>query len=365
MARLQYRPLDYPSYEIRLLRLLPAKTDCEHSDIECNLQHFSLLHLPQKQCTHPNSRPEYIALSYCWGVVDATEAISVNGCEFQAGKNLVAALRELRKPQRAILWLWVDAICINQHDIGEKGARISRMGRIFARARQVIAWTGPHDGTSAQAFEAVDIIAPLFRDKNPALLLRESEISSLRGVCYIRLLFERPYWRRKWIIQELSKASTVSVICGNSTVSLRNVIIVCVAPAGRHIAPPETRDLLISLQQFRMRERPRSTLAPRMSLSEALIKTWHSKASDRRDCVFSLLDLTKDGNDLVPMPNYYQSPERTFLELSWNMLALQRQSPLMLLVRGDPIVAARSRASCDHVSSASPAVSETGDTLPS
>ena len=242
MAILHYRPLEYASYEIRLIKLLPSAVENDQPDIHCELEHFSLLHRPQKPGTNFPGRPEYVALSYCWGPIDATETISVNGCSFQAGTNLVAALRELRKPERGFKWLWVDAICINQHDIAEKGAQISRMGHVFARARKVLAWIGPHDDTSAQAFSAVENIALLYKDKTA--LIRESGISALPGVLDIRLLFDRPYWRRKWIIQEVSKASTVLVICGSATVALRDLIRICVAPAGRHIASPEVRHLL-------------------------------------------------------------------------------------------------------------------------
>jgi len=41
-----------------------------------------------------------------------TQAISLDGCEFQATENLVAALRVLRTPEQRIFW--IDALCIDQ-----------------------------------------------------------------------------------------------------------------------------------------------------------------------------------------------------------------------------------------------------------
>jgi hypothetical protein len=38
--------------------------------------------------------------------------------------------------------LWVDAICINQHNNQEKSHQVSMMGEIYKRDTQVLAWLG-------------------------------------------------------------------------------------------------------------------------------------------------------------------------------------------------------------------------------
>jgi hypothetical protein len=46
------------------------------------------------------------------------------------------ALRYLRKEDEARI-LWVDAVCINQQDLGERSAQVNKMGGIYRNAAQV------------------------------------------------------------------------------------------------------------------------------------------------------------------------------------------------------------------------------------
>jgi hypothetical protein len=43
--------------------------------------------------------------------------------------------------------LWVDAICINQQDIRERGCQVEMMGDVYSKAARVLVWLGPksHD----------------------------------------------------------------------------------------------------------------------------------------------------------------------------------------------------------------------------
>jgi hypothetical protein len=53
---------------------------------------------------------EYIVISYMWGSLEETEAITINGMPVIIGKNLAAALDRLRS--NPIYKMWVDAVCI-------------------------------------------------------------------------------------------------------------------------------------------------------------------------------------------------------------------------------------------------------------
>jgi len=39
--------------------------------------------------------------------------------------------------------LWVDALCINQHDLQEKSDQVRMMGEIYRRSWNVMVWVGP------------------------------------------------------------------------------------------------------------------------------------------------------------------------------------------------------------------------------
>ena len=41
--------------------------------------------------------------------------------------------------------LWIDAICINQGDLAERGQQVGRMADIYKMATRVLIWLGPAD----------------------------------------------------------------------------------------------------------------------------------------------------------------------------------------------------------------------------
>ncbi|KAF8848429.1 heterokaryon incompatibility, partial [Acephala macrosclerotiorum] len=55
-------------------------------------------------------------------------------------RNLEAALRDLRR--QGCQDIWVDALCINQHDNQEKGYQILRMRDLYQKAENTVAWLG-------------------------------------------------------------------------------------------------------------------------------------------------------------------------------------------------------------------------------
>jgi hypothetical protein len=70
-----------------------------------------------------------------------TEPILVNGASVAVTVNLESALRYLRHSDLPRV-LWIDAICINQHDLGEKRHQVSIMQSIYTYAEQVVVWLG-------------------------------------------------------------------------------------------------------------------------------------------------------------------------------------------------------------------------------
>jgi hypothetical protein len=167
-----------PGY-IRLLHLYPgAKEDV----LRCPLYSVEL----EK---HVN---EYQALSYEWGHredVGGTMKIANPPHHKQLQRNLEVALRQIRLPDKDLI-LWVDALCIDQDDLREKGQQVTMMGAIFEHARNVIAWIGPaRDGSDT----AMDCIAPdrieQFERDVENCTFKETESQALVA------LVNRSYWR--------------------------------------------------------------------------------------------------------------------------------------------------------------------------
>ncbi|KAE9365706.1 hypothetical protein N431DRAFT_287711, partial [Stipitochalara longipes BDJ] len=100
--------------------------------------------------------PKYMALSYTWGSNEKTGTTLVNGKSFSVTKNLGHALGSVFPLlEEHDMYLWVDAICINQEDLDEKAIQIGLMKLIYDNASEVVAWLGPESKHSEKAMEAL------------------------------------------------------------------------------------------------------------------------------------------------------------------------------------------------------------------
>jgi len=173
-----------PKGSVRLMRLLPNSD--KNSRIECQLMTFSGL---DSGSTHP-----YEAVSYVWGSEDNKKPVYIDGDELYVTANLHVALSHLRHCFVEKI-LWVDAICINQHDNDEKGRQVQSMAKIYAKASRVIVWLGEAADNSDQALEAIRVAAdeqrtiPSIDETNQQAILT---------------LLEREWFKRIWVIGEQS-----------------------------------------------------------------------------------------------------------------------------------------------------------------
>ncbi|KAM7211430.1 Heterokaryon incompatibility protein (HET) domain containing protein [Rhypophila decipiens] len=207
----QYSPL--PS--ARSTRILIVKpSDSSDAPIECELKTIDL---------DDEENPTYYeALSYVWGKQsDKTNPskILLHGHEHTVTPNLEAALRHLRGDDRPLL-LWVDAICINQGDLSERASQVEMMADIYKRAVTTVSWLGEGDADSDEAAELVRELGSWAMDhenelddymgdendtRTPVEVIEALGFSlGDRNWSSVWRLFERPYWSRVWIIQELA-----------------------------------------------------------------------------------------------------------------------------------------------------------------
>jgi hypothetical protein len=121
---MEYKPLDFAAFEIRLLTLRPPSSST-FEPIHCTVTHSSLV-----------SPSPYCALSYCWGDPTNKQEITMNGHPMPVTHNLHVALKQLRSSN--IATLWIDALCINQEDVVERGLHVTRMGVIYSKAEEVV-----------------------------------------------------------------------------------------------------------------------------------------------------------------------------------------------------------------------------------
>jgi Heterokaryon incompatibility protein (HET) len=186
-----YAPLEAKA-DIRLLLLHPGPTS---APICCTLVHA-------KVC----SKPIYEALSYVWGAAEGGYSINLNNQIHGVRPNLWLALCQLRLPFD-LRCMWIDALCINQHDVAERNYQVSRMGQIYSEAKMVHAWLGLSGPYTAAGVEFL-----IRADMGPKNKPRDDDDkNAMRGIVDIML---RQYWQRLWIIQEFVLANDLMVYCG-------------------------------------------------------------------------------------------------------------------------------------------------------
>ncbi|KAE8446778.1 hypothetical protein EG329_011683 [Mollisiaceae sp. DMI_Dod_QoI] len=210
----RYLPLDYVMDEFRLISLW--KADRYDAPLMASLA-YSVMH----------DDVSYHGLSYTWGSSDekATCPILLNGQMFMIRKNLGQGLRELRHNVHKVI-IWIDAICIDQHNVSERNRQIPRMLEIYDAAFVVISWLSEGEEASDIAIDFLDELQhPKLQPDETGnwgpYTVKEGDSWKIkpipdltRRLAALYRFFLRPYFRRIWVIQELAVATSPSVYCG-------------------------------------------------------------------------------------------------------------------------------------------------------
>lgn len=150
--------------------------------------------------------PPYKAISYAWGNPVDTKVISVlqHGRQgwLKIPSNLGFALRAVQHDTEFVL-VWVDSICINQKDNRDKTQQLSRIPEIYGKAEQVVLWLGVERDNSAKAYKLLY-----------GLTHAEFQLSHETDLSSVVSLFDRDYWSRLWVVQEILHAKNILVQCG-------------------------------------------------------------------------------------------------------------------------------------------------------
>jgi hypothetical protein len=89
-----------------------------------------------------NATEPFDALSYCCGPLVLSCSITINGAPgFRITKNLWNALQRVRKTD-SDRRIWVDAVCIDQEDEGEKSSQVRHMHAVYSLAEEVCIYLG-------------------------------------------------------------------------------------------------------------------------------------------------------------------------------------------------------------------------------
>ena len=219
-----YTPLTWPSSRIRLLEILPGADTHVYCRIHtANLDSIGFLRIDEKY-------RKYEALSYTWHGQALTKTIICDERLLQVTHNIHDALHALRRSSTSRL-LWIDAICINQADLQERSHQVSIMRQIYSRAALVISWLGKEDEHSATAFHFIEkfikkhVSAGISLHASPDAIWSKQTMDAMNLPHFpsyeweaLARLFERPYFRRIWVVQELVVSAKTIVRCGSLTI---------------------------------------------------------------------------------------------------------------------------------------------------
>ena len=213
-----YTPLTSQD-SIRILKVRPARYESE--DVDCELIETQL-HVSSPGNTISDGKNDpYEAVSWCWGKEDPAtylplrihETTTSNTSTFLVSPTLHIALRCLRYPDK-MRSLWIDAICINQRCIAERNHQVSKMGLVYGEAKNVCIWLGDTDEDSRTALTFIrNQVLELWGFDRLCENLNMSE--QWRSLI---ILMKRPWFSRRWVIQEIALAHSGTLYCGRDSI---------------------------------------------------------------------------------------------------------------------------------------------------
>ncbi|KAJ0123789.1 hypothetical protein J7T55_012258 [Diaporthe amygdali] len=113
----QHEPLPDPATHIRLLEITSVD-EIRDLPVHCKLTTWPV-----------ETAPLYTAISYTWGDPRQLTSVLVNGRPMEVRCNCEYVLKQAWW-RKGNVYVWVDAICINQADNDEKSSQVAMMGAV-------------------------------------------------------------------------------------------------------------------------------------------------------------------------------------------------------------------------------------------
>ena len=280
-----------------------------------------------------NAAPPYESVSYCWGDTSVKTTVAVENAPVEVPQTAASALHRLRSPDFART-LWIDALCIDQRNVEERSHQVADMHSIYRNATLNLVWLGQDEnGRMDRAFTTMKTVlaeaavqtadfakfATTVSDADGNIQTSMSGLATDIDLRPILELFQRPYFRRLWVVQEAALSSKSVCFCGPHEVLLIDILRAAtflyfkrnfVAVDFRFNKGIYSATTVWSL----MHRELTTTDRQRLRLSPLLRKLQRFKTHDPRDHVYGVLGLYKQHSGiklLSPLlePDYNKSLE--------------------------------------------------------
>lgn len=331
----QYQPLA----SHRTIRLLELERDAWDAPLKGKIRVEVL-----------SAATEFVALSYTWGVAIKPYKLTTPEGVIWITVSCDSALRSVRRRPKPTL-VWVDAVCIDQDNAHEKTIQIRLMRDIFRSAKHVYGWVGDDADNSELAMQTLQQIRALRLDSDawPADLPVAPPEWGDTGLppegdeawFAIDQLFDRPWFKRAWIIQEVVLAQSISIVCGATEipwkvlfeglkVALAKTIRLMEASRiqpGSVLQKTEAASILGRTRRLYLRREGKL----RLDLLSLLDRFSYTKATIEVDRLFALVGLASDAGDEIFNPDYASSLEEVVRRYAGEFV--RRDKVLELLYR--------------------------------
>ncbi|UPK99291.1 hypothetical protein LCI18_010226 [Fusarium solani-melongenae] len=259
---------------------------------------------------------DYEALSYAWGNSEKSEVVIVNKRVLPVTENLYMALQHLRQEHIDRI-LWVDAVCIDQSNVAERGHQVTYMGSIYERADNVIVWLGSasenagllisalntlQHQTSSQVFRTSKRTDAVWRDIWDKIQEKSSPSQTVHHLTYgLQELTGKSWFTRVWILQEVAKARRAQIHC---TAGIVDAKLFALAPWLLRVQVPPRCQAILDIMPGPSRQS--SWWSKERTLRELLWRFWECQATDPRDRVYALLGISSIADESIK-PDYSKS----------------------------------------------------------
>jgi hypothetical protein len=366
----QYLPLESPSH-IRLLSFSFEPRSSKPSDqipesledVDVDIIHVDL----QKD-------PLYRAFSYVWGNSASTAEIRVKGdkkiivsASLVEILNSVVRLQENSKLQT--LPLWIDQLCINQHNLEERCQQVSMMGTIYMNADHVLAWLGEPNDELTQSFMHLirtyraktkegltwDLCQSVMKEQIELQFDPQNPTLKAKRFLAVQEVLNRPWFQRAWVFQEAVLSKEVKMIIGRYLFYFPELYRLMTHIWGIQYAINGYRNSIAKtttgyeptqsirdLRQLWLRKDK-----PRKFLPFLCRAGGYWRATEKRDMVYAFLGLLNKPGLFTPLgytiqPNYSAPLRDVYISLTRTVIEGSRNLDILAKVVGDEPVSLHS-----------------------
>jgi hypothetical protein len=366
----EYQELDREGKEIRIAELFPKNFRDETGRVHTSC-YTRTIALKKTLATAEH----YRALSYTWGDPANTTPMYLNDKLVRVTENLAAALQHFEQ-EHLPLRIWADAICINQKNEAEKSHQVEMMAEIFKRASEVLVWLGPSEYGSGEAIGVLrdmgnQILKLQLYDDEPnghtktngrKRNVNRDQLDAIWAqwlpncvpkfdLGLVQQVFQRPWFRRVWVLQEAAVNENVTFYCGKHSISkqalwagARTIIALtnklCAFSLRQPDDPPIWQTLggtnfiarrTLNIVTFAGRKLPLEALLTEITTN---LGEWPYEASDPRDRIFAILGFSSDSAALSIHSNYEKTCRAVYLEVAEVILKQANTLDILYAISG-------------------------------